>query len=52
LHGYGSAAWLAETGKGTPQDQLLSQSNHPNFRGHKVATDTIVAALAAAGLKP
>jgi lysophospholipase L1-like esterase len=47
-----SAAWLAETGKGTPQDQLLSQSNHPNLRGHKVATDTIVAALAAAGLKP
>lgn len=46
------AAWIAEIGKGTPQDQLLSQPNHPNLRGHKVATDTIVAALAAAGLKP
>jgi lysophospholipase L1-like esterase len=47
-----SAAWLAELGKGTPQDQLLSQPNHPNLRGHTVAADTIVAALAAAGLKP
>jgi lysophospholipase L1-like esterase len=46
-----STAWLAELAKGTPQAELLSQVNHPNLRGHQLAADTIIKALAEAGLK-
>ena len=45
-----STAWLAELTKGTPQADLLSQVNHPNLRGHQLAADTIIKALADAGL--
>lgn len=45
-----SAAWIAELAKGTPQDEFLSQVNHPNLRGHQLAADVIVKALAEAGL--
>ncbi len=45
-----SAAWVAEFAKGTPQAELLSQVNHPNLRGHQLAADTIIKALAEAGL--
>jgi lysophospholipase L1-like esterase len=45
-----SAAWLAELAKGTPQNDLLSQENHPNLRGHQLAADAIMKALAKAGL--
>jgi lysophospholipase L1-like esterase len=45
-----SAAWLAELAKGTPQADLLSQVNHPNLRGHQLAADAIMKALAEAGL--
>ena len=41
-----SAAWLAETAEGTPQKDLLSQVNHPNLRGHKLAAEVILNALA------
>ena len=47
-----SAKWMEETGKGTPQDQLLSQPNHPNLRGHTVAASAIFETLSAAGLSP
>ncbi len=45
-----SAAWLAELQKGTPQNDLLSQGNHPNLRGHQLAADVIIKALGDAGL--
>jgi lysophospholipase L1-like esterase len=45
-----SAAWLAELAKGTPQNDLLSQGNHPNMRGHQLAADVIMEVLAKAGL--
>ena len=45
-----SAAWVAELAKGTPQADLLSQVNHPNLRGHQLAADVIIKALADAGL--
>ncbi|MFM2198692.1 MAG: hypothetical protein RLZZ505_2124 [Verrucomicrobiota bacterium] len=45
-----SAAWQEELKKGRPQAELLSQVNHPNLRGHQLAADTIIKALAAAGL--
>ncbi len=45
-----SAAWVAELAKGTPQNDLLSQGNHPNLRGHQLAADAIIKALSAAGL--
>jgi lysophospholipase L1-like esterase len=45
-----SAAWQAELAKGTLQAELLSQVNHPNLRGHQLAADTIIKALAEAGL--
>lgn len=45
-----SAAWLAELAKGIPQADLLSQVNHPNLRGHQLAADVIIKALAEAGL--
>ena len=40
-----SAAWLAELAKGTPQETLLSQHNHPNLRGHQIATAELVRAV-------
>jgi lysophospholipase L1-like esterase len=40
-----SAAWQAEMAKGTPQNQLLSQPNHPNRRGHEVALGAICECL-------
>jgi lysophospholipase L1-like esterase len=36
-----SAAWLAELSRGTRQDLLLSQSNHPNLRGNQIAADSL-----------
>lgn len=45
-----SAAWVAELAKGTPQNELLSQVNHPNLRGHQLAADVIIKALGEAGL--
>lgn len=45
-----AAAWQAELAKGTPQTDLLSQVNHPNLRGHQLAADVILKALADAGL--
>ncbi len=47
-----AAAWLAETGKGTPQEDFLSQGNHPNLRGHTLAARVILKALEEAGLSP
>lgn len=47
-----SAAWLAETGKGTSETELLAQSNHPNLKGHSLAAETIMKTLAESGLKP
>lgn len=35
------AAWQAELKRGTKQDSLLSQGNHPNRRGHDIAARTI-----------
>jgi len=45
-----SAAWLAELAKGKPQNDLSSQGNHPNLRGHQLAADAIMKVLAQAGL--
>jgi len=45
-----SAAWVAELAKGTPHNDLLSQGNHPNLRGHQLAADAIIKALGEAGL--
>jgi acyl-CoA thioesterase I len=42
-----SAAWLAELKSGTPQSELLSQVNHPNLRGHKVALSAIAKCMQA-----
>jgi len=45
-----SAAWVAELAKGTPHTEILSQVNHPNLRGHQLAADAILKALADSGL--
>ena len=45
------AAWKVETGKGTPQTDILSQVNHPNLKGHTLAAETIFNAVQGAGLK-
>ena len=45
-----AAAWQAELAAGTPQNELLSQVNHPNLRGHRLAADVILRVLAEAGL--
>ena len=45
-----AAAWQAELDKGTAQDDLMSQVNHPNLRGHQLAAGVIVKALRDAGL--
>ena len=45
-----SAAWIAELAKGTPQEEILSQVNHPNLRGHRLAAEAILQALHDAGL--
>lgn len=47
-----SAAWLEAIARGTPQDELLSQPNHPNLRGHQVAAEAIYKCLAKGGLAP
>jgi acyl-CoA thioesterase I len=36
-----AADWQAELTKGTPPGDLLSQSNHPNSRGHQLAADCL-----------
>lgn len=36
-----SSEWLAAIKSGTPQKDLLSQSNHPNLRGHEIASSVI-----------
>ena len=37
------AAFVRETEKGTPLSDLMSQSNHPNARGHAiVATELFI----------
>ena len=43
-----SAAWLEELAKGTSQDALLSQFNHPNLRGNQIAASAIFNAFMAA----
>lgn len=45
-----AAAWLAEIAAGTREEELLSQPNHPNLRGHQVAASAIMHALQKAGL--
>ncbi len=40
------AAWKAELAKGTPIGDLLSQSNHPNLRGHTLAANAILGVFA------
>ncbi len=40
-----SAAWLAALEKGTPQESLLSQSNHPNKAGHELAAAVLFETL-------
>ena len=47
-----SAAWLAELAQGTPQEELLSQVNHPNLAGHQIAADTVYRAFTAATCAP
>lgn len=47
-----SSAWLAETGKGIPESELLAQPNHPNLEGHSLAAEAILKTLAESGLKP
>jgi len=42
------AAWREELAKGVPQDDLMSQVNHPNLRGHGVAAQTITQLFGAA----
>ncbi|WP_367870831.1 SGNH/GDSL hydrolase family protein [Luteolibacter sp. Populi] len=37
------AAWKAELKKGTNQDRLLAQGNHPNKKGHEIAARVIAA---------
>lgn len=36
-----SSAWRAAINSGTPQKDLLSQSNHPNLAGHQLASSVI-----------
>ena len=36
-----SAAWVAELARGVPQNELLSQPNHPSLRGHQIAAAVI-----------
>lgn len=36
-----SAAWQEELDSGTPEADLLSQSNHPNLAGHEIAAEVI-----------
>lgn len=43
-----SAAWLARLATGTPQDDLLSQVNHPNLAGNQLAADAIFKCFTAA----
>jgi hypothetical protein len=45
-----SVAWQAELAKETTDSELLSQVKHPNLRGHQLAADVILKALADAGL--
>jgi len=40
------AAWEAELAKGSAIGDLLSQSNHPNLRGHMLAADAILGVFA------
>ncbi len=47
-----SAAWLAELAAGTKEQELLSQVNHPNLRGHRLAAGVIDRTLRDAGLDP
>jgi len=35
------AAWRDELAKGVPQEDLMSQVNHPNLRGHGIAAQTV-----------
>jgi acyl-CoA thioesterase I len=37
------AAWREELRKGTPQEELMSQVNHPNLRGHEIAARAVAA---------
>ncbi len=39
------AAWRAELDRGTPIDDLLSQPNHPNERGHQLTSAVIATVL-------
>ena len=48
-----SAAWADEvTAKGTPQEQLLSQPNHPNLRGNQLAANALFRAFIDATKEP
>lgn len=47
-----AAAWLEELAGGTPEEELLSQVNHPNLRGHRLAAEVIDQTLREAGLTP
>lgn len=40
-----SAAWLSELSRGTSQDALLSQHNHPSFRGHQLVVNALIHAV-------
>jgi acyl-CoA thioesterase I len=40
-----AAAWQAELARGTAEDDLLSQFNHPNHRGHELAAAVIAATI-------
>ncbi len=44
------ARWMDEVAGGTSQNELLSQVNHPNLRGHQLAAAVIDEALRAAGM--
>lgn len=35
------AEWRTELEKGTPQESLMSQVNHPNLQGHQLAAGVI-----------
>lgn len=39
------AAWKAALAAGVPQDDLLSQVNHPNLRGHTLVAEAILSYL-------
>lgn len=47
-----AAAWQQEIANGVSENELLSQFNHPNRRGHQIAAATIVRAMRDAGLDP